>query len=66
MPIPDVYLPATWRGTTRMDMDGSVGLSFNATDGSIVRLKLDNESARSIIETLAEVLAVDHGRAQVN
>lgn len=45
MPIPDVFPWARWRGVTKADTDGSVGISFDLADGTIVRLRLSRESA---------------------
>ncbi len=50
--IPPSYLPATWRCTTPIEADGSVGLGFNLADGSVVRLKLDGRSIKQILESI--------------
>jgi hypothetical protein len=57
MPIPDIYSPAQWRGTTIADVDGSVGFSLNLPDGSIARYRLDRHSAEQLKDSLAEVLS---------
>lgn len=49
------YFPAQWRGTTAAD-GKVIGVSFNLTDGSIVRYALDVESARALAETLTHYL----------
>lgn len=57
MSIPSSFQSASWRGTTRVDLETQeIGVSFNLEDGSIVRLKLSTDSARNLSESVAEYL----------
>ena len=51
---PPSYFSAALRGTLPVDADGSIGVSFDLPNGYIVRLKIDNASARSLLTTLRE------------
>lgn len=55
--LPRSYEEAEWRGTLPVDGAGRIGLSFNKADGEIVRLSLDLDSARSVLEMFIEYLA---------
>ncbi len=50
---PKSYKPSTWRNTLRLDDKRQIGVGFNTPDG-IVRLCIDAESAKHLIETLFE------------
>ncbi len=50
---PKSYKPSTWRNTLRLDKERHIGIGFNTPD-EIVRLCIDAESAKHLIETLAE------------
>lgn len=48
-----------WRGTSRpCGQCGAQHLSFDLADGSVLRLRLTAADARSVIETLAEMIAL--------
>lgn len=49
------FVPAKWRGTTATD-GKTIGVSFNATDGSIIRLALEVDSARKAAESILHYL----------
>lgn len=57
------YTPVSWRGTTNTDGQ-RIGVSFTQDDGTILRLAVDCESARSTAETILEFL--DAYAARIN
>ncbi|MBN2061412.1 MAG: hypothetical protein JW882_13450 [Deltaproteobacteria bacterium] len=55
--IQESYRPATWRNTTPVDKSKNViGIGFNTRESGIIRLCLDVESARHLIETITKYL----------
>ena len=51
---PSSYQPATWRGTLPPDAHtGNQGISFNLSDGAVLRLRLSQAAVRDVLETLA-------------
>lgn len=59
--IPRSYVTATWRNTTPIDRQAqAIGVGFTLESGEIVRLRLDLDSARHLVETLSGYIA-DYG-----
>lgn len=54
--LPDVFVPATWRGTASRRGAALVGVSFDLGGGGVVRLALPAESARMLMESLRDYL----------
>lgn len=49
---PPSYLPASWRTVLPVDIDGTQGIAFDLADGSVVRLRIDAESAFVLFDNL--------------
>ncbi len=49
------FKPCTWRGSTNTDGE-CVGISFDAEDGSVIRIVLSIKSAVSVCETIQGIL----------
>ena len=59
--IPNSYKPAEWRNTTPADENTSkIGVGFNMSDGTVLRLSLSHESVRHLAETLQSHLTRPH------
>jgi len=56
--LPDIFIPATWRGTTSRRGAALVGMSFDLVSVGIVRLALPAESARMLMESLRDYLDI--------
>ena len=54
--VPGSFTRSKWRGTTACDDSGSIGISFDLPDGSIVRLALDRKSAINLAGTVKEYI----------
>lgn len=55
--MPDIYKLAEWRNTTPVDKsDGTIGVGFNLSDGSIIRLCLPVMHAKMLHESIHEFL----------
>jgi hypothetical protein len=61
--IPESYKQASWRNTLPVD-EGRLGLAFSLSDGEIIRLNLDVESARHLVETVSFYLDQDTARLE--
>lgn len=54
--LPKSFSPATWRGVTPVVKEtGEIGISFDTEQGP-VRLKLDGESAKMLIEGMLDYM----------
>ena len=53
--LSESFKPAKWRGTTAAD-GKTIGISFNLSDGAVVRYALDVESALALAETVSHYL----------
>ena len=59
--IPNSYRPAEWRNTTPVDSNTNrIGVGFDMSDGTVLRLTLSQESARHLAETLHDHLTRSH------
>lgn len=59
--IPSSYLSAEWRNTTPVDIETNrIGMGFDLSDGTVVRLSISMESARNMAETLGDYLMRYH------
>jgi len=57
--LPNCYKRAMWGKTTRFDRRaGRIGVIFEMGEGGVVRISLDEASARHIAEALQESLAI--------
>ena len=56
---PESYVPASWRALLPVDVDGSQGIAFNLADGSVVRLRIDAESALALVQCLSRYRSGD-------
>lgn len=55
--IPGSYMGASWRGTTRADLEnGQIGVSFDLSNGDVYRLSLDIESAVKLSSSIIEYI----------
>lgn len=62
---PASYERATLRGTLPWDTESQVvGLSFDKSDGTVVRLALDFGSARALVDSLTESYVSRFGGSQ--
>jgi hypothetical protein len=53
------FTPVVWHGTTLFDRsEEKLGLSFEMEDGSVIRLLLDVETAKHVMETLTQGLVI--------
>jgi hypothetical protein len=52
------FTPALLRGVTRDRRDGRVGISFNLLDDQVIRLVLDQEQAKYLLESLQDYLCI--------
>ena len=59
--IPNSYKPAEWRNTTPADSNTNrIGVGFDMSNGTVLRLALSQESARHLAETLHSHLMCSH------
>ena len=59
--IPNSYRPAEWRNTTPPDSNtGRIGVGFDMSDGTVIRLAISQESAKHLAETLNDHLLSSH------
>lgn len=66
MPLPAIYVEASWRNTTRVDDEAKcIGVGFDvAGQPQPIRLRLDLRSARHLHESVAQFLAAYAERCQ--
>lgn len=55
--IPNSYQNAEWRNTTPIDKDTQrIGLGFNVSDGSVVRVCISTDNAKHLVESIHEFI----------
>lgn len=57
--LPPIYVDASWRNTTPVDIHrdaGRVGIGFDLADGSVVRIALDGLSLKQLVASIFESL----------
>lgn len=53
--IPKSFKPASWRGTLPVEpQTREIGVSFNPATGDVIRLRLCEEDAQNLVETIVE------------
>lgn len=52
------FTPVTWRGTASRRGCDEFGISFDSTDGSVIRLALKVHNARFLVQSIVDFLGL--------